>query len=111
MSLGMTRDEYWHGDIFAPLDYVEADRHRLEAANRLAHLQGAYIFDAIGAALVNAFAKEGSSPTPYREKPFELNGCKKSDGEDEEERQNELDQVKARMENMVMLGKNMINKE
>lgn len=111
MSLGMSREEYWHGDIFAPLDYVEADRHRLEAANRLAHLQGAYFFDAMGTVLANAFAKIGDSPTPYLEKPFELNGSKKSKDEEEEERQNELNQAKARMANMVRLGKNMTKKE
>lgn len=72
MSLGMTREEYWNGDIFLPLDYIEAELHRKKAKNWEAWLFGAYVCDAVSVALSNGFAKGGAERAKYPNEPYEI---------------------------------------
>jgi len=71
MAMGMSRDEYWHGDVFAALDYIEADRLRQERFNREAHLQGAYFCDALGVVIGNSFGKQKNK---YPQEPYKFAG-------------------------------------
>ena len=49
ISIGMPREEYWHGDLFAAYDYLEAEKIRQHRKNQEMMLQGVYVYRAIGA--------------------------------------------------------------
>jgi hypothetical protein len=74
MSIGVPRHEYWHGDYTQLADYRKAHELRRERANHDAWLQGAYIYDALCAVspVLNAFAKRGTKPMPYHDKPYSV---------------------------------------
>ena len=72
MSIGVSYDEYWHGN-YAALEF----RHRAfelqrERANYNAWLQGAYVYDAVcmTSPILHAFAKAGTKPAPYHKEPY-----------------------------------------
>ncbi len=73
LAIGMTAEQYWHGDPTLCRAYRKADRIRQERMNYEKWLQGAYIYDAICQAspLLNAFSKRGK-PFPYAKKPYEF---------------------------------------
>lgn len=107
MAYGMSYDEYWHGDIYLPLTYIRAHRERMKIENELAYLHGAYQFEAIGRALSNAFAEKGTRPIPYLDKPFPLYGESEERDDYDEDHEEEVKRAMARMQNLVMIGKNM----
>lgn len=52
--------------------YMERFKLQKETINMTAWLNGLYVFDAISTALYNAFAKSGTQPRSYVEKPIEI---------------------------------------
>lgn len=74
LSIGMTPEQYWDGDNTLTKYYRKADEIRLERANQEMWLQGMYIFEAIcdASPILQAFAKKGTKPHPYTDKPYPL---------------------------------------
>lgn len=74
MAIGMTVGEYWEGDNSLPAAYRKADQLRQERINEQAWLQGMYIYDALArvAPIYHAFAKAGTRPVPYPDKPYDF---------------------------------------
>lgn len=72
MALGMSREEYWNGDVFAPLDYLEADIERQRRFNAEAWLQGMYFHEAISVSLVRAFSKDRGDLPSYSAQPYDI---------------------------------------
>ena len=74
MKMGVPYHEYWHGDYTQLAYYYKAYEKQLEHENYVAWLQGAYIYDALCAVspILHAFAKGGTKPLPYLEKPYTL---------------------------------------
>lgn len=74
MAIGMTVGEYWEGDNSLPAAYRKADQIRQERINEQSWLQGMYIYDALArvAPIYHAFAKAGTKPVPYPDKPYEF---------------------------------------
>lgn len=72
--MGMTSAEFWEQDPALVLAYREAYRLRFEENNRLAWLQGRYIYDALCAAspLFHDLAKRGTKAAPYYEEPIKF---------------------------------------
>ena len=70
----MTWDQYWYGDVWMVEAFRRAERHRIERMNQTLWLQGRYFYDALcGASPVfRDFAKHGTKPIPYLEKPYPL---------------------------------------
>lgn len=99
MAMGMSRDEYWHGDVFAALDYIEADRLRQERFNREAHLQGSYFCDALAVVIGNRFGKQHNK---YPEEPYPF----KEKGDNEDAPDAEALLANAWMEALVAKGQN-----
>lgn len=73
ISIGMPREEYWHGNVYAVEEYLGAYKLRLNEANTLAWRQGMYTFDAVSAVISNIHFDKGSHKfvTPM-DKPMEL---------------------------------------
>ena len=69
--IGMTADEYWHGDPYLAKAYRKAYKKRIEARNQELWLQGKYVFDAVSVALYNAFRGRRAA-AKYTEKPYQI---------------------------------------
>lgn len=74
MSMGVPYNEYWHGDYSQIAYYEKAFEMKRERVNYDAWLQGSYIYDAfcLASPLLHAFAKSGTKPIPYTDKPYEV---------------------------------------
>ena len=97
MALGMTYDEYWHGDVYAARMYLEADRLRQKRKNEEAWLQGMYVYDALArvSPIFRAFALRGTKASPYPDKPYDIDGENKTKTDKAQAEKNE--QLKARL--------------
>lgn len=74
LSIGMTYEQYWDGDPALAKYYRKADELRLDRLNYEKWLQGMYIYEAIcdASPILHAFAKKGTRPHPYADKPYAL---------------------------------------
>ncbi len=108
--MGMSYDEYWHGDVWLVEAYREADKLRQERQNEGFWLQGMYVHEAVSVSIGNAFRKSGSNPVKYSSKPYDFTNREKT--EEEIAREEENDRLKAMlyMNNMVRAGKNWNNR-
>ena len=90
LSIGMTYEQYWEGDCMLAKYYRQAEELRNEKRNQELWLQGAYIYEVLCdvSPILQAFAKRGTKPTPYTDKPYPLNA--KQVKHDEEEKQRKL---------------------
>ncbi len=90
LSIGMSYELYWYGDPKAVIGYRQADELRHEQVNTNAWLQGAYIYNALCAVspILQAFAKKGTKPLAYLEKPYPLKSEEPKVIEHQEQKQN-----------------------
>lgn len=74
LSIGMTYEQFWLEDANLAKYYREAFEMQRERANHDAWLQGAYFYDALCAVapILHAFAKKGTKPQPYLDKPYPM---------------------------------------
>lgn len=72
MSIGVSCEEYWHGDPTNLKHYAKANELKNEQRNWEMWLQGLYIHNAVGVVLKNAFARKGATPEKYIEKPIRI---------------------------------------
>ncbi|MBQ7347813.1 MAG: hypothetical protein IJW55_07635 [Clostridia bacterium] len=74
LSVGMTYEQYWHGDAALVKAYRKAESLRISRANQMAWVQGRYLYDALCAVspVLHAFAENGTMPIPYLEAPYPL---------------------------------------
>lgn len=73
LSLGMSAREYWHDDPMLINNYVRAEQIRQRKRNTELWLQGAYIYQAVGALspIFNPFSKEHKAK-PYMKHPVAI---------------------------------------
>lgn len=73
ISIGMPVSEFWDGDVELVKAYRKAWEYKQEQWNAQAYLNGVYTYQAIlrVAPVLHAFAKRGTKPIPYLEKPLE----------------------------------------
>lgn len=100
--MGMTAEQYWEGDCTLVVYYRRAEHIRNDRSNRMAWLQGLYIYEALCdvAPVLQAFAKKGTKPRPYSEEPYALSADAREDKEEREEKKKYdkgLDMMKALM--------------
>lgn len=72
MAIGVPEKEYWYGDYTHLKYYVKAHELKNEQKNEEMWLQGLYIHKAVEVVLQNAFAKKGSTPERYLDKPIRI---------------------------------------
>lgn len=74
LSIGMTAEQYWDGDPDLVKYYRKAEEIRTERRNQEFWLQGMYIYEALAdvSPILHAFAKKGTRPHPYTDKPYPL---------------------------------------
>lgn len=103
LSIGMTYEQYWYGDVWLVKAYREADVQRQKRQNNEAWLQGLYFWDAVAKAVSNLGLKEGQQQE-YVKEPFEIFGDEKN--RKEEAKEQEALQAKAYMRQMERAGRN-----
>lgn len=71
LSIGMTYDQFWHGDPMLTKYYRKADDMRQDRLNQELWLNGLYIYNAVGALapILNAFSKQ-THANSYLEQPL-----------------------------------------
>lgn len=87
MAMGMTWDEYWHGDSEMPIYFRRANEMRERQQNYTLWMQGVYIYHALldASPVFHSLAKN-PKPFPYLNEPLPLN---KKEREEKEKRQEE----------------------
>ena len=74
LSIGMSADEYWNGEVELAIAYREAYKLRRREDNFNAWLQGRYIYEALCCAspLFRSFGKGKIKAYDYAKKPYDL---------------------------------------
>ena len=88
LAIGMTYEQYWEGDCTLAKYYRKADEIRKERRNEELWLQGMYIYEALCdvSPVLHAFAKKGTKPQPYSEKPYAITEAQHKRVEEEKAR-------------------------
>jgi hypothetical protein len=99
LAIGMTPEQYWEGDPTLAKYYRKAEEIRVEKRNQEMWLQGMYIYEAIcdASPILHAFAKRGTKPHPYTEKPYVINDTQRK-REDKSKEKAVFDKGKKMME-------------
>lgn len=85
MAIGVTYDEFWHGDYTRLKYYDRAYKLKTKMKNHELWLQGMYFYDAVSTALHNGFLKKGESVKHYAEKPYQIFELTEEEKEKEKE--------------------------
>lgn len=102
MSLGMTYEQYWHGDASMTAMFRKAHELKQEADNQRLWLQGAYFYEALCCVAPALRMIKPQKPTPYRSEPFPQTG-KSEPPKRKEDREKKSDmKAKAYMEMFAM---------
>ena len=72
MLMGLSYEEFWHGNVCKWKYIEETYQLRRKQQNEMLWLQGAYVYDAFGVVISNAFAKKGSKPAQYMAEPIRI---------------------------------------
>ena len=72
ISIGMTYDQFWYGDVWLAKVYRDAEELRERRANAEAWRNGFYMASALSSTVGNMFRKKGSKPIKYMDKPIPL---------------------------------------
>ena len=88
LSIGMTEEQFWDKDPNLAKYYRKADEIRNERMNQELWLQGMYIYDALCdvSPILNGFAKKGTKPHPYPDKPYAISDKQQKRDVEEQER-------------------------
>lgn len=82
MALGVTYDEYWHGNYAKLPYYVAAHELYREQKNQEMYLQGLYEYEAFHSVISefswNMGGKKGKKPKAYRDYPIAITEREKS---------------------------------
>lgn len=88
--MGMSYEEFWHGEFNLVKSYQEAYKLKQEIKDYELWKQGLYFYEALldVSPILQAFAKKGTKPRPYPDKPY---GLKDVEQETEEDKQKKLE--------------------
>lgn len=90
MSIGMSRDEFWNGDVSAVKDYRKANELRDKRRNYEFWLQGMYIYEALcdASPLFRFSMKKGTvRPEPYCKEPYPITVAEAREREERKQRE------------------------
>lgn len=96
ISIGMTYEQFWEDDPIIAKYYYKAyimkEKRKIEQDEWHMWKQGVYIYEALCdvSPILHAFAKKGSKPLPYPEKPYGIDTIEeKTEQQKEQEQENE----------------------
>ncbi len=99
----MTSEEFWHGNPRLTESYREAYELKQEIKDYELWKQGMYIYEALldVSPILHAFAKKGTKPMPYPDKPY---GVKEKESKEEHEKKVENERLKAQVHFMNLVN-------
>lgn len=77
MSIGMTWEQFWHGDYDIYAIFRDAENYRKEQRNYDMWLQGLYINRAVSVSLSQAFSKSKNGALKYLDYPIAITAREK----------------------------------
>lgn len=95
ISIGMTYEQFWYGDLEIAKSYLEAyrmkEKREAEKMQWMMWNQGVYVYEALCdvSPILHAFSKKGTKPLPYPSKPYGLDKEEKKEGPTKQEIENE----------------------
>jgi hypothetical protein len=103
----MTPEQYWDEDPMLAKYYRKAHELQRKRRNEELWLQGMYIYEALCdvSPIMNAFAKRGTKPHPYTDRPYSIT---RDDLKEEKKLKERKDREKAKQYMMSKMAK--INK-
>jgi hypothetical protein len=107
MSIGMSYDEFWNGDVHMVKAYRKAYELSRRRQNELLWMQGLYVRDALISTVGNMFAGKGSAKQHYPEKPYPITEDQVAE-QRERERKAKEERMKAQFASFVESVKNRI---
>ena len=72
MYLGMTAEDFWHGDPMNAMMYRKMHLMKQDEENARAWWQGYYNYVAVATALQNGFRDKNKKAEPYPKEPFRI---------------------------------------
>ena len=101
----MTYEQYWDGDPMLAKYYRKADELRRQRKNQELWLQGMYIYEALCdvSPIYQAFAKKGTKPRPYAERPYSITESERVSEKklrEEKDREKAIRYMEAKMANL-----------
>lgn len=107
LSIGMTADEFWHGDVHLAKAYREAYKLRRKDENFNLWLQGRYIYEALCCAspLFRSFGKGTIKAHDYADKPYDLYEEDRKKTEETKERVHQQKMLQGMQERMAKINK------
>ena len=89
MSIGMSYDDFWNGDVMMVKAYRQADELRLKQKNHELWLQGMYMYEALCdvSPLFRFSMKKGTAkPEPYAKEPYPITALEVRERKEREEK-------------------------
>ena len=88
LSIGMTYDQFWNDDPWLAKYYRQAEEIKSDRRNQELWLQGLYVYNAIcnASPILHAFAKKGTKPVPYPDRPYSLTEKQRRKEQEEKEK-------------------------
>lgn len=99
MTIGVSREEFYHSTLVELRDYDEIYRQRRLLEDERDFMCGIYTYEAISVALSNAFKKKGEKPTEYRSMSImeEAEEKRRLENPTEEEKKRQLDLLRKQL--------------
>lgn len=95
MSIGMTYDDFWNGDVNMVRAYRKADEMKRRRENEAMWLQGLYVRDALICTVGNMFSGKDGKTHEYPNEPYAIT---ETEIREREERANRLAQERIKAE-------------
>lgn len=88
MSIGMSYDEFWNGDVSMVKAYRKENELRDKRRNQELWLQGLYVYEALcdASALFRFTMKKSIKPEPYPKEPFPITAAEVRERDEREAR-------------------------
>lgn len=102
LAIGMTYEQYWHGEAWLTKSYREAYELKKQIKDYDLWRQGMYFYEALldVSPVLHAFAKSGTKPNKYSEKPY--SEMVKEDDEYVKQEKAEKERLKAKLHFMEL---------
>lgn len=110
LSMGMDYETYWNKNPFLVRCYKKAFNLKQEAKEYELWKQGMYNYEALidVSPILHAFAKNGTKPRPYSEKPY---GIEQYQEKTEENEQKKIENARLRARLHFLNLKNMLSQQ
>lgn len=102
MTIGVSREEFYHSTLVELRDYDTIFKERRKLEDERDYMCGIYTYQAVQTALVNAFRGKNAEPIKYRDKSImaEIEEQRRLLNPTEEDKKKRLDQLRDMLNSM-----------